>query len=174
MSGRLARCPRSLRSGLTLPELLAVILICGTLGALLLPHLVSLPALPSAAVQPPSVSAAPMPCGVTLLASDPEFTQRGFIGAALDPYPTRDGFVRISRPFPRGPADRAGLKPLDVILRVDGATARNKGMEGVQQMITSGRPGTPVRLTVRRAGPTTLNLRVMRGSFLSVFLPGIT
>ena len=40
---RMMRCRPLLRSGLTLPELLVAVMLCGGLGALLLTHFLSLP-----------------------------------------------------------------------------------------------------------------------------------
>jgi S1-C subfamily serine protease len=173
MSGRLNGRSLPRRSGLTLPELLVAILLFGTTGALLLPHLVSVaPSEPAASGQR-FESCTPVPYGSTDRVSTPEFAERGFIGVMLRHNPTPDGYVCVNRPFPGGPAERAGLRPLDVILRVDGASARNKGWKGLQRMLTNGQPRTPVRLTVRRAGVGTFDLRVIRSSFFEVFLPGI-
>jgi prepilin-type N-terminal cleavage/methylation domain-containing protein len=148
------------RSGLTLPELLVAIVLFGTLGALLLPRLGSGPA------HPPISSPAP--------GSEPEQTQRGFIGAQLDRSPTSDGYVRVRGLVGGGPAHLAGLQPFDAILRVDGASTRRRGVDAVVHMITRGRPGTPVRLTIRRSRPAaTRDLRIIRKSFTSVYLPGI-
>src|SRR4051794_39555405 len=113
MSGWLNRRPLSSRRGMTLPELLAAIMICGATGALLLPHLLSAPAPALAVGQPSYEPSSPTPDGDPTLAPEPDFLQRGFIGAALARTPTPDGFVRVRQPIPGGPADRAGLRPLD-------------------------------------------------------------
>jgi len=173
MFANMRRGTKARRTGLTLPELLVAILIFGSAGAVLLPYVVtSSPPRPTAseprlAAEPPGYEDGDS-FGVRQL------SERGVIGVMLHPYLTGDGYVLVSRPFPGGPAERAGVRPLDVILRVDGASARNKGRERLQRMITNGRPGSRVRLTVRRAGTGTLELRITRGSFLEVFLPGIT
>jgi carboxyl-terminal processing protease len=73
------------------------------------------------------------------------------IGAYLEERLTPDGYIRISRPQPDAPADRAGIKPFDVILKVNGVSIRNKDVDTVTQMI-KGRADTPVKLTLRRKG----------------------
>jgi C-terminal processing protease CtpA/Prc len=100
--------------------------------------------------------------------------ERGFIGVQLTPAPAEDGYVRIRGMVAGSPAHQAGAWPGDSILRVDGRSTRNRGSEAVVRMITRGRPGTRVRLTVRRPGsPNARDLRILRGSFYDVFLPGI-
>src|SRR2546426_1844739 len=42
------------------------------------------------------------------------------IGAQLAPSATKDGYIRIDSPLPDTPASKAGVKPGDVILKVDG------------------------------------------------------
>ena len=78
------------------------------------------------------------------------------IGAQLEPELTKDGFVRIHKPLTGTPADKAGLKPFDVILKVDGVStqAKDRGndqrhVDKVVKMIR-GKADTPVRLTIRR------------------------
>jgi len=71
------------------------------------------------------------------------------IGAQLDNRPTKDGYIRIFRPLANTPAERAGIKPLDVILKVNNASTQNKEVDAVVQMIR-GPANTPVRLTLRR------------------------
>ena len=100
--------------------------------------------------------------------------ERGFIGVQLDPAPTEEGFARIRGMVAGSPAHQAGAWPGDAILRLDGLSTRKRGTDAVVRLITRGRPGTRVRLTVRRAGsPDTRELRIVRGSFYDVFLPGI-
>jgi S1-C subfamily serine protease len=136
------------RPGLTLIELLAAIALTGAAFLLLLPRL----------APPLAASAA---------------AERGFIGVQLGPAPTADGYVQIRGLLLGRPAQVAGALPGDAILRVDGFSMRNRCAAEVVHMITRGRPGTRVRLTVRHPGagqPCRLTIR--RGSFLTVFLPG--
>ena len=63
----------------------------------------------------------------------------------------RDGAITILAPIEDSPADKAGLKPGDVILEVDGESIRGLGLLEVVGRIR-GEKGTTVRLLVRRMG----------------------
>jgi carboxyl-terminal processing protease len=92
-----------------------------------------------------------------------EENQGGYIGlgALMAPKPTRDGYPRIHKVMRGTLAYRAGLKPLDVILAVNGASTRSKSLEVVWNMLR-GRVGTPVRLTMRRTGRRPFAVRILR------------
>jgi carboxyl-terminal processing protease len=70
------------------------------------------------------------------------------IGAQVE---QRDGVVVIVTPLDNSPAQRAGLLPQDVILKVDGADVTGKSAAEVAALIRGPR-GTPVTLTIRRGG----------------------
>lgn len=74
----------------------------------------------------------------------------GFGGVGIELAPG-DGTVRVVAPVPGSPAERAGVQAGDVIVRVD-----HQPIEGLPMAIAvarmRGEPGTPVTLTVRRAG----------------------
>jgi prepilin-type N-terminal cleavage/methylation domain-containing protein len=172
---RITRSPaRGGRPGLTLTELLAAIAVTGVLLTLLLPRLASAP--------PPAPAGCPFLAGsagscpwACQWRAEPGLAERGFIGVQLGPERTGDGYLWIRQPMPGRPAQQAGARPGDVILRVDGRSTRNRSSDEVVDWITRGRPGTPVRLTVRRYGSDQrAELRILRGSFLSVFLPGFS
>jgi len=80
------------------------------------------------------------------------------IGAQLEQALTKDGYVRIHKPLPRTPAAKAGLKPFDVILKVDGVSTQSKDRMDDQRQVDKvvklirGKADTPVRLTIRRPG----------------------
>src|SRR5262249_33410357 len=82
------------------------------------------------------------------------------VGALLDPHRTPDGYVRVRGLAPDTRAHAAGLKPSDVILRVDGSSTRNLGLEQLLRML-EGSAGAPVRLTIRRGG-RSLNVTMRR------------
>ena len=65
-----------------------------------------------------------------------------------------DGALRVIAPIDDTPASRAGVKPGDVILRIDGqpVTVEN-GNASVEQL--RGKPGTPVALSISREGQST-------------------
>jgi carboxyl-terminal processing protease len=84
------------------------------------------------------------------------------IGAQLEPDLTKDGYVRVHKPLKGTPAAAAGLKPYDVILKVDGVSTQNKDVDQVVKLIR-GKPDTPVRLTIRRKNaPKPLEVRIIR------------
>jgi carboxyl-terminal processing protease len=91
------------------------------------------------------------------------------IGAQLEPDLTKDGYVRIHKPLKGTPAAAAGLKPFDVILKVDGASTQAKPGEDPQRHVDKvvkqirGKPDTPVRLTIRRhSAAKPFDVRIVR------------
>jgi carboxyl-terminal processing protease len=62
-----------------------------------------------------------------------------------------DGLVRVIAPIPDTPAARAGLQSGDVIVRFDDQPVKGLALaDAVARM--RGEPGTPIALTIRRAG----------------------
>jgi carboxyl-terminal processing protease len=93
------------------------------------------------------------------------------IGAQLEPALTKDGYVRIHKPLKGTPAEKAGLKPYDVILKVDGVSAQNKAGTGMDDQayvdkvvkLIRGKADTPVRLSIRRHGVSNpIEVRIVR------------
>ncbi len=68
------------------------------------------------------------------------------IGAQLQQEGTE---VKVVEPFENSPAETAGLKPDDIILRVDGQTSLGKNINDVVKLI-KGKAGTQVHITVLR------------------------
>ena len=62
----------------------------------------------------------------------------------------RDGYLVIVSPLPNTPAERAGLKPNDIILTIDDTEAMNLSATEASQLIR-GEAGTSVKLTVYRS-----------------------
>jgi carboxyl-terminal processing protease len=84
------------------------------------------------------------------------------LGALMEPNPTREGWPRIHRVLRDTLAARAGLRPLDVVLKVNGVSTRNKSMQTLTNMLR-GKEGTPVRLTIRRQGSVRpIEVRILR------------
>jgi hypothetical protein len=95
-------------------------------------------------------------------ALDPSFGQQGWqqpapgqpgapagVGVALAPNP--DGSVQIAQVLPGSPADRAGLRPGDQLIAVDGIDVRQIGFDNIPSRV-SGQAGTAVTLTVWSSG----------------------
>ena len=81
----------------------------------------------------------------------------GGVGVEVD---VRGDAVTVLAPIEGSPAERAGIKPGDKIVAVDGEDARNIGFEKMVRRMR-GVPGTHVKLTVRRDGqkePVTFDL----------------
>ncbi len=62
-----------------------------------------------------------------------------------------EGRWLISAPIKEAPADKAGLKPRDEIVRVDGRVVTGQSQDDLQKQLR-GTAGTVVTLTIRRAG----------------------
>ncbi len=74
----------------------------------------------------------------------------------------------VAAVLPKSPAAKAGLKPGDVLLSVNGQPTNTLFMEQVPllyQMVSAMRPGTIAHLRVARAG-RTLNLKAVLGTML--------
>lgn len=69
------------------------------------------------------------------------------IGAYLEAY---NGYVKITKPIPGSPAEKAGLLPGDVILKVDNVNIENMPIDNVTARI-KGKEGTKVTLTIYKA-----------------------
>ena len=70
------------------------------------------------------------------------------IGAEMQ---KKDGYIMITSPMKKSPAEKAGLKSKDIVTHVDGKSIKNKPLEAVVKMVR-GEKGTTVTLTVNRAG----------------------
>jgi carboxyl-terminal processing protease len=93
-----------------------------------------------------------------ILASDSE-GRYGGVGVEID---ARDGWLTVAAVFDGGPAARAGIKPGDRFLSIEGQSARDLPMDQAQERMR-GDPGTKVRVTLRRAGqPDALELELTR------------
>lgn len=71
-----------------------------------------------------------------------------------------DGFVKVISPIDDTPAQRAGIKAGDLIIRLDGKTVKGMSLDDAVK-IMRGRPGTSIELLVVRTGqdkPLTFNV----------------
>jgi len=85
----------------------------------------------------------------------------GGLGVSLDGPPRRDRLTIVSTLFD-SPAYRAGLKPGDVIVEIDGVESATLEVDVVSKKLR-GREGTPVTLTLERASEAKpLEIKVVR------------
>lgn len=67
----------------------------------------------------------------------------------------RDGFITVVAPIPGSPGARAGLRPGDRIVEVDGTSVEGWLTDQAVELLR-GKPGTAVRIGVRRLGIETV------------------
>jgi carboxyl-terminal processing protease len=91
-----------------------------------------------------------------------EGTQGKFVGLGIEVGQSDEGHLRIVAPIEDSPADKAGIKAGDLIIRINGAAIQGlKVDEAVKKM--RGEPGTKVTLTVQRAdAPAPLDFTLTR------------
>ncbi|MGI9278458.1 MAG: S41 family peptidase [Endozoicomonas sp.] len=73
-----------------------------------------------------------------------------------------DGFIKVISPIDDTPAQKAGIQPGDLIIKLDDASVKGMSlMESVDKM--RGKPGEPIKLTIVREGsPKPIDLVVKR------------
>jgi len=94
----------------------------------------------------------------------PEFTkatQGEFSGIGVQILPEDNGDLRIVRPLPDSPAERAGIRAADVISKINGKSAKGITSDEAVKNIT-GPSGTMVNLTIRSPDGTIKNVDVRR------------
>lgn len=90
------------------------------------------------------------------------------IGAYID---VKDDQPIIVQPIEGSPAERAGIKPGDKIMKVDGKDVHGVTVEELRTLVR-GQKGTSVRLTVQHTGETsTVDINVMRDE---IKVPSVT
>jgi carboxyl-terminal processing protease len=93
-----------------------------------------------------------------------ESTSGQFSGVGMTVTERKRGLLVVGT-FKRSPARRAGIKPGDVITRVNGKSIAGKPEEAATALI-KGRPGTYVRLTIDPRTGETRTVRVRRARIL--------
>ena len=72
-----------------------------------------------------------------------------------------NGYIRVISPIDDSPADRAGIKAGDLIIRIDNKPLREMLPEEAAQMMR-GEPGTDVTITIAREGQEPFDLTITR------------
>ncbi|MCQ9304304.1 S41 family peptidase [Mammaliicoccus sciuri] len=80
------------------------------------------------------------------------------IGAEMEMH---DGYVRITSPMKDSPAEKAGVKSLDVITKVDHESIKNKSLYEIVNKVR-GKKGTTVTLTIKREGKEPFDVKIKR------------
>jgi carboxyl-terminal processing protease len=101
-----------------------------------------------------------------------EGTEGKFVGLGIEIGQSDEGYVKIVAPIEDSPAWRAGIKPGDLIARVDGAAVKDMALdEAIKRM--RGEPHTKVVLTVLRQGaPGPLDITIVRDEIVQKSVKG--
>ncbi len=95
----------------------------------------------------------------------------GGVGLRID---SRDGWIQIVTPIADSPGERAGLVSGDQIVEVEGASTRGWNTQRAANVLR-GEPGTPVDITVRRAGfADSLHFTLTRAEIHVNYVEGVT
>lgn len=73
-----------------------------------------------------------------------------FVGIGAEMQKKNDK-IEITSPMKQSPAEKAGLKPKDVVTKVDGKSIKGQPLEAIVKKVR-GKQGTTVTLTIERAG----------------------
>ena len=82
----------------------------------------------------------------------------GGVGMELD---QKDGRLIVVAPLKNTPADRAGIKPLDKIVAINGVSTQGITTDAAVTLIR-GEPGTQVTLTIERSGEKPFDVKLTR------------
>jgi carboxyl-terminal processing protease len=101
-----------------------------------------------------------------------EGTEGRFVGLGIEIGQSDEGYVRIVAPIEDSPAWRAGIKPGDLIARIDGAPVKDMALdEAIKRM--RGEPHTKVVLSILREGEASpLEIAVVRDEIVQKSVKG--
>ena len=92
-----------------------------------------------------------------------------FVGVGVE-LTTQDGVLKVVSPIEGSPSDRAGLKPGDIIIKIDNKIVQNMSLREAVNRI-KGKKGTKVTLTILRKGSDKpINLTITRETIKLVTL----
>lgn len=96
-------------------------------------------------------------------AADSRPSQQPWLGLAIRPFRDKAAtrMLHVERVVPNGPGDRAGVRPGDIIVKIDGHSIQHIDDLDVLVFIGALRPGQRLRLDVVRTGaPRAITLAV--------------
>jgi carboxyl-terminal processing protease len=101
-----------------------------------------------------------------------EGTEGKFVGLGIEIGQGDDGYVKIVAPIEDSPAWRAGIKPGDLIARIDGAAVKEMALDDAIKRMR-GEPHTKVVLTVLREGvQAPLDITIVRDEIVQKSVKG--
>jgi carboxyl-terminal processing protease len=100
-------------------------------------------------------------------------TQGEFSGVGIQIQSDPDGSLKVVQPLPDSPAIKAGIKPGDVITRIDGKSAKGISTNQAVKTIT-GTAGTTVILTVRSLDDSVHDYNLTRQTITVASIKGWT
>src|SRR5262249_12503823 len=106
-----------------------------------------------------------------VLATDDVIKHNRYIGTGIQIRLDKSGFTQIVTPFRGGPAHKAGARPNDLIVSIDGKDMKGVNIQQVVKLL-QGKEGVPVTIRDRQPGSQeTRELKIVRGVALidSVF-----
>jgi carboxyl-terminal processing protease len=101
-----------------------------------------------------------------------EGTEGKFVGLGIEIAPSEEGYIKIVAPIEDSPAERAGIKAGDLIVRIAGTPVQGLDMdEAIKRM--RGEPHTKVALTVQRKDePSPLGFTIVREEIVQKSVKG--
>jgi carboxyl-terminal processing protease len=101
-----------------------------------------------------------------------EGTEGRFVGLGIEIGQSDEGYVKIVAPIEDSPAARAGIKPGDLIARIDGAAVKDMTLdEAIKRM--RGEPHTRVVLSILRQGEAApLDIPIVRDQIVQKSVKG--
>lgn len=90
------------------------------------------------------------------------YVEGDYVGIGVQVQPGKD-YPKVVNTIEGTPASAAGIKPGDLVIKVNGKDIAGEPLGKVVEQIT-GPAGTKVRLTIRREGLTDINLELVRSS----------
>jgi len=93
---------------------------------------------------------------------DLEIGTSGEFGGVGMEVTTKNGFLKVITPIEGGPAEKAGIKPKDLIIEIEGKTTKDMVVQEAVNLLR-GPKGSPVNVTIEREGePNPIKITLIR------------